>query len=360
MASSVRGVWPRALALCVIGWLSIGGIYAALIYSQSLGAIGAALSIRVGLEDTPVPSALGLGVWFMTGRNAWPETRIERLFTLHVGCALLFGVVSAGSSLLATYASGRGNMPLAVLYRVIMPWQLAIGVLLYSLIACASYAVRSAMHSRDLRIVAERAERLRAQADLAAIRAHINPHFLFNTLHTVTELLREDPAQAAEALEHLSDLFRYTLDLDRERVELVSLEDEWKFTSSYLWLERNRMGRRLQIDAELDDDALACAVPPFTLQPLIENAVRHGLSPKPAGGTLVVRAHERNGVLSLHVRDDGMGAHADTVTNSAGLGVRSVRQRLEARYAERAVLEVTGAPNQGLAVTISMPAEEMP
>jgi two-component system LytT family sensor kinase len=355
-----RGFWLRALALCLLGWLSLGGIYAALIYSQSLGAMSVGLSIRVGLENTVAPTVMGLGAWFVSGRYAWPDTRIARFVAMHITCALAFGVVSAGTELLMMQITGRAGMPLAILYRVVMPWQFVTGVLLYGLIAGTSYAVRGAMHSRDMRIVAERADRLRAQADLAAIRAHINPHFLFNTLHAVTELLRDEPAQAAEALERLSDLFRYTLDLDRERVELVSLEDEWKFTNSYLWLERNRMGRRLQVDAELDDEALACALPPFTLQPLVENAVRHGLSPKPVGGTLVVRAHERDGVLSLHVRDDGMGADSIAVLNSVGLGVRSVRQRLEARYGERAVFGVTGAAGQGCSVTISIPAEEMP
>src|SRR5580692_6326559 len=112
------------------------------------------------------------------------------------------------------------------------------GAQLYGIIVCGSYAVRGALRSIELKVVAERADRLRAQADLSAIRAHLNPHFLFNTLHSVSELLRDDPARATEALEKLSDLFHYTLRLDRERVELVTLEEEWESTESYLWLER--------------------------------------------------------------------------------------------------------------------------
>ncbi len=321
--------------------------------------MGVGLSIRVGLENTVAPTLMGLGIWTLSGRYTWPEMRIARFIALHFALALAFGAVSAGTELLMTQLGNRASMSGDVLYRVVMPWQFAIGVLLYGLIASASYAVRGAMRSRDLRIVAERADRLRAQADLSAIRAHINPHFLFNTLHSMTALLRDEPAKAAEALERLSDLFRYTLDLDRERVELVSLENEWKFTSSYLWLEQNRMGARLRVDAELDDDALMCAVPPFTLQPLVENAVRHGLSPRQEGGTVVVRAHEIDGILSLRVSDDGMGADELSVMESAGLGVRSVRQRLEARHGGRSVFAVSTEKNRGFSVTISMPAEEL-
>jgi LytS/YehU family sensor histidine kinase len=231
------------------------------------------------------------------------------------------------------------------------------GALLYGIIACASYAVRGAFKSRDLRIIAERADKLRAQADLSAIRAHLNPHFLFNTLHSVSELLRDDPARATEALEKLSDLFHYTLRLDREQVELVTLEEELEFTESYLWLERIRMGARLTIERHIDDEVVECAVPPFTLQPLIENAVRHGLGNTADGGTLVVRAHERDGVLVMEVSDNGVGAEPAAVLASQGLGVRSIRQRLEGRYGRAAAVDIVRRDHGGLSVTVTIPAE---
>lgn len=158
------------------------------------------------------------------------------------------------------------------------------------------------------------------------------------------------------ALERLSELFRYALRLDRDRVETVSLEEEWRFSASYLWLEQMRMGDRLHVEHSLSDDALLCNIPPFTLQPLIENAVRHGLSPKVGIGTLKVHAHEADGLSHLEVSDDGVGATVDALTDSPGIGVRAVRQRLQARYGTRAHLEITGAVGSGVTVAITMPA----
>jgi LytS/YehU family sensor histidine kinase len=248
-----------------------------------------------------------------------------------------------------------GGMSRGVLLHDALPWHAVTGALLYGLIAGAAYAARGALRERDLRVVAERAERLRVEADLAALRAHINPHFLFNTLHSVCELLRSDPASAEEAIERLAELFRYALRLDRQRIDVVRLDEEWSFTNGYLWLEQLRMGPRLRIDAELDESALSCMVPPFTLQPIVENAIRHGVGPKPAGGTVVVRAREVGDELVVTVRDDGVGS-SDPNVPPGGLGLRSVKQRLEARHGGAASVDAAATP-AGYAVTIKLPAE---
>jgi len=126
-----------------------------------------------------------------------------------------------------------------------------------------------------------------------------------------------------------------------------------------LWLEQLRMGNRLCVDERFDDEVLACAVPPFTLQPLIENAVRHGLSPKSAGGTLRLRGRERLGRVELEVTDDGLGCET-TVLSSGGLGIRAVGQRLVACFGERAVSHVETRPGEGFRITVSFPAEALP
>jgi len=350
----------RAALLYATCWVPMALLYSVVLFVQADGHMSVGLSLRAGFENAVAPAILGLGIWWLTARVPVPENRFGRFIVLHTVLAAVFGVLWSAWEYFMMGVEGRARATEYVVWHMILPWQLVFGVLLYGLIAGISYALRGMLGSRDLRAAAERSEKLRAQAELAALRAHISPHFLFNTLHSVTQLLRSEPARAESALERLSDLFRYTLRLDRQRVELVSLEEEWQFTASYLWLEQMRMGERLVVDAALDDDALACAVPPFTMQPLVENAIKHGLGPARDGGTLVVRARETDGMLSLEVRDSGVGATAAQLAESAGLGVRSVRQRLEARHGARAKVDVQGSVGAGVTVRIEIPAETAP
>jgi sensor histidine kinase YesM len=346
----------RAVVWSVAGWIALAIVYAALLYTESAGAMGPAMSIRVSLASTFAPTGMGVVVWWLTGKHPWPEARFVEFGMAHTALAVAFAVVWAGwMLLLAEGPSSR--MPHVALWRSVLPWHVVIGILLYGLIAGASYAVRSAFRSHDLQLAAEQERRLRVEAELAALRAHVNPHFLLNTLHSVGELWRHDRAAADRSLERLADLFRYTVRLDRQRIEIVSLEEEWKFVESYLCLEKLRMGDRLRVDTSLDDDALSCAVPPFTLQPLVENAVRHGVGPMPDGGTVAISASETNGQLVIRVSDNGAGASAEAIRASAGLGLRSVRQRLAARYGSRVSVSFESANDVGTTVTITMPAD---
>jgi len=305
------------------------------------------------------PGIGGIAIWYVSSQLRWPERQLKRFILLHLFMGAVFATVCA-YWLTLPLLRGVSGLPASMVLSTIVPWQVASNFFLYGLIAGVSYAVRGSWGTRDQRLAAERAERLRAQAELAALRAHINPHFLFNTLHSMTQLLRAEPERAEVALDRLSDLFRYALRLDREHVEVVSLEEEWRFCSSYLWLEQMRMGDRLKIDASLSDDALSCLIPPFTLQPLIENAIRHGLSSKVGNGTITVRAQETAEVLRVEVRDDGVGANAASLADGAGIGVRAVRQRLQARHGERSHMQVDGAPGQGVTIVLTMPAESSP
>jgi LytS/YehU family sensor histidine kinase len=233
-------------------------------------------------------------------------------------------------------------------------WQAFIGVLMYGILAGGISAAKAWIFSRELAVGTERAERLRAQAELASLRAHLEPHFLFNTLHSVVALMRSDLALAERALEELSALLGYVLHLDRTGVQLVSIEEEWRLTERYLWLERLRMAQRLAVVADLDDDVLDVAIPPFTIQPLVENAIRHGLSPKRAGGTLRIRARTDSGLVVLEVEDDGVGC----VTHSArgaGLGTRAVAQRLTGQFGESAQMSIDSAPGRGYRVRLTFP-----
>lgn len=347
----------RTLAVYAAAWLPLVVVYAAVLEVMSAGAIPVTQTIFAALANLAVPALLGGAVWLVSRRLPWRELSPVGFFAVHAALATVFAVAWMAWELLLLGPTGPVRPPDYEMWRYVLPWQALIGFILYGVVAGVSYAVRGVVRTRDLEVSAERAERLRAQAELAALRAHINPHFLFNTLHAVMQLQREDPRRCDDALEHLADLFAYVLRLERQGVELVSLEDEWRFAESYLWLERTRLGEKLRVHSCLDEEALACAVPPFTIQPLLENAIRHGIAPARDGGTVRVTAHERDGMLEIEVADDGVGADPVRLGSSTGLGERVVGRRLAARYGERASASVETAPGKGYRVRLSLPAE---
>jgi signal transduction histidine kinase len=335
-------------------WVPIGGLYVAVLMATGSGPLPVALS---GALHNVLPAAiLGAGVWWLSGRIGWPERDgVTRFLALQVALAASYSVGWAAllwTSWAVRFGEGRATLGIGRF----VGWQLLSGVWLYGIVAGVSYAVRTARAARERRLLLERAERGRAQAELAALRAHLSPHFLFNTLHSLKGLVRDDAPRAEEAVQQLGDLLHYVLRLDRERSELVRLEDEWAFVRAYLALETLRLGDRLRIVVDVDPEALACLVPPFVLQPLVENAVRHAVAPRRLGGSVrIAAAVDEVGVLRLVVEDDGPGASPGTLAAAVGLGLRSVRERVRALGGDASVV-VRSAPGAGFAVDVALPA----
>jgi LytS/YehU family sensor histidine kinase len=201
-------------------------------------------------------------------------------------------------------------------------------------------------------------ESLRTRAELETLRAQLNPHFLFNTLHSVMALVRHDSKLAEDALEKLAALLRYTL-MSSSQGSDVTLREEIDFVRDYLRLEQIRLGGRLCVEEKLQREALDCMVPPLTLQPLIENSIKHAIATQSQGCLVTIDANRHNGVLTLQVSDDGPGASADAVAKSAGSGLRIARQRLAARYRNDAAFEIDTRLGHGFAVRMEIPATEL-
>jgi LytS/YehU family sensor histidine kinase len=194
-------------------------------------------------------------------------------------------------------------------------------------------------------------ERQRIGAQLRLLQAQIEPHFLFNTLANLDALIATDPGRAREMLRHLNDYLRATLAAARR--ERNSLQDEFELLRNYLEVIAIRMGPRLKFELALPPGIAAREVPPMLLQPLVENAVKHGLEPKVEGGTVRVGAREERGKLVLEVADTGVGQHAGT---GAGVGLANVRERLVAAFAGAARVEAGANPAGGFTVTLTLPA----
>ena len=193
------------------------------------------------------------------------------------------------------------------------------------------------------------------RAELRALRAQVNPHFLFNTLNSIAALIASDPPRAEVMTERLAEVFRYAL-RSSER-EHVSLREELEFVRSYLEIERARLGERLKVEEEVDPRALLCVVPPLVLQPLVENAVFHGAARRPEGGRVRLSAALRDEGLVLEVEDDGPGFEPGGAQGD-GFGLQSVRERMRALGVGHG-LELETAPGRGTRARVRLPMTTM-
>lgn len=182
------------------------------------------------------------------------------------------------------------------------------------------------------RIRRDEQRRLLSEAELETLRAQINPHFLFNALNALYAVIPRSASNARETLVNLADIFRYALDGKRQ---FVPLEEELRIVEAYLQIERLRLGDRLSTRIDLDDRARSVKVPALSIQPLVENAVKHGVSAKAEGGEVRVRTSVADGRLSVEVIDDGVGFDLHQ-SNSSGNGLTNVRRRLSLCYGDRA------------------------
>jgi sensor histidine kinase YesM len=311
------------------------------------------------LVNVGAAASLGLGVHAVV--RAARTRRIHRAATsaLYLVVATLYGVLLT----LITAASIAFGAPRDVFQRFMdfaFWWQVLTGVVLGALLIAVFTAIEAARRLREEEARSARAEAMRVRSELQALRAQLNPHFLFNTLHSITALVRSDPQAVEDALERFGNLLRYVLELHRDQIDEVLLADEIGFARHYLALERLRLGERLTVREEIDPETLDCSVLSFSLQPLVENAVRHGIAPSVRGGTLRIASRFEGERLVLEVGDDGAGAEQDAVTRSDGLGLDAVAQRLEARFGDHARLDVVTAPGQGFLARIMMPAAVRP
>jgi hypothetical protein len=296
-----------------------------------------------------VPQALLLALHWPLG--GWLERRRASAATMcliHAVGAPAYGVLS--------YA-----LP-AVLYGATQPlsfyvWPVLYAMMSYGVIAITFHMVRANAARRRQEAAMQQAHALLVATELNALRSKLNPHFLFNTLHSIIALTRKDPNAAETALFQFSDMLRYVLDTEKTGNDRVTLDDELRFVRDYLELESLRLGARLKIDWELDDNAGGHVLPALSLQPLVENSIKHAFNPHSRPGRLLIRTRvdERMGTLVLSVGDDGPGADIVHVRASNGLGLRTVERRLQLEYGTNEGLAIDTAPGAGFVVTMAIP-----
>ncbi len=201
----------------------------------------------------------------------------------------------------------------------------------------------------------EEKERMLIQARMDSLISQINPHFLFNTLNTVSSLIRIDPDTARKVLVKLSSILRHRL---KTQTHFVALRQELDFIDDYLDIEVVRFGQdKLRIREEIDPSALDVIVPSMILQPLVENAIRHGVGPKIEGGTITLRASRRNRRVQIEVDDDGVGIPKERLPEifASGIGIMNVRERLKVLYGHDFSMKIDSETGKGTVVRFELP-----
>lgn len=340
----LRGPWPAYAGLCLVAWMLYG-------MAGTEWQRGGWRVLEAAWEASWTlwaPMALGIAVWPWVRRiqgRRWAAPA-------HVAGALVFAAAWLALDFAAAWGFfGIGHAQASFEQRVL--WRALWGVFVYGALALGFEAVLHARRAQASALAAAQSDAARVRAELAAIGGQLNPHFLFNTLNSIVALTRKDPAAAERALLRFARLMRYVLDSQRAGAARVALGAEIEFVRDYLALEALRLGPRLAVDWAVDEAALDEDVPPLTLQPLVENAIRHGIAPRVQGGTVRIEAARRGETLALAVADDGGGCEWPAART--GVGLAALQQRFALDYAGRAHFDVRTAPGAGFRVQITLP-----
>ena len=328
--------WAPALVL----WMA---------FAMSSGQVSLAAAFLPAVVTITIAALLGLLVTQLCIRFPFPEKFRLTFYAMHIAAALIYGVAWMVATLavepLFTHQAMWGVLrtPRAI------TWALT-GVWLYAVVAGVSYAILGQQRARENERRALRAEAGLSAARLDALQHRLHPHFLFNALHTVAALVRQDSARAENAIEKLGDMLRYTLQEDLGNT--VPFAEEWEFTRRYLDFEQLRYGDRLRVVTAIDPSCLDCSAPLFALQTLVENAVRHSIDTRATGGRIEITARTDDKMLSVRVRDDG--GNGQSSQDGSRFGLSALRERLAAVYGNEAQL-VTASNAGGFEVSISIP-----
>jgi two-component system LytT family sensor kinase len=319
-------------------------------YGRTLG-LG---EVLLNLESAWVWTAFTPVIFFLAERYPIERTRWVRRLMLHivfsVGIAALDSVLDR---LICPFLSARSDWPLARRF-----WgESFINVYSYFATLAAGLAIRFYRLYHDRRLRVSKLETELAVTKLRALEMRLRPHFLYNALHTIGGLVRTEQGPAAvRMIAGLGDLLRHTL-RDDEAQE-VPLSRELELTFRYLDIEQARFGDRLRVDVQIAPETANAHVPSLLLQPLVENAVRHGVESSPRGGQVLVRAYRDGDALCLDVQDSGSGPREDAIGN--GIGLSTTRARLEQLYGRKQTLQLERAKSGGALASIRIPFHTSP
>ena len=354
--------WRRAVLLFV-AWTLVGLVFAAVSYGVALSQNDKRFGIAASLK-------LNLALFYLWGvfspliLRFCRRFRIEfrrlsiRNLTVHVPAIVLFAAVHETLLLAILWSitpSSRGELAtITDYYARHFGYGFYIDLIIASLIVIGAHALLYYDDFRTSELQQSSLKAQLAQAQLRALKMQVHPHFLFNTLHSISSLVLEDPLKANSMIARLGDFLRLTL--DHADHELVTLKEESEFLRAYLDIEQVRFGDRLKVAFEMEPMTLSAQVPHLILQPVVENAIQHAVAPRTAQSHIDIKAQRLDGLLRLEVKDNGPGiASKSDLPELRGVGLNNVRARLSQAYGSDFRFELTNGAEGGLTVTMEIP-----
>ncbi|MFO1451788.1 MAG: sensor histidine kinase [Opitutaceae bacterium] len=353
---------PRSLWLRLAGigafWTLVGLAFASQFYLSS-SLLGRTVSwdqaIGYSLGDWYVWAVLSAPILWLARRFPPESPRRVRTAALHLGAALLCSwLYVVLRSLVGVLHAQMLDEPVTFseVFQPLLVKTYPFNLLVYGVILSASHAVGYYRKYHERTVHALELEKHLTEARLQSLLRQLKPHFLFNTLNGIASLMHRDVDAADRMLVRLSELLRITM--HHPGRPLTSLRDELAFIEKYLEIERIRFRDRLTVTIEVAPETLDCEVPSLILQPLVENAIRHGIEPLAHAGQLLIRAHRTADELVLTVRDNGPGLPPAGLARE-GIGLTNTRARLAELYGARHRFTLTQHPAGGLEVRLSLP-----
>jgi len=303
---------------------------------------------------------LSPAVVYLARRYPLKSIKEARIFCAHSAASVLFALVHIAIYLplfwLLTLPDSDTSVYLQDFRLVFLHAFMSafpLGILVYWTILGITTAVLFSGRYQQEGARASQLEEKLAQAQLSALRMQLQPHFLFNTLHSLSDLVLEDPSDATRMIARLGDFLRMTL--DGSGTQLVPLKRELDFLSCYLEIEQVRFHDRLRVQIDVDPKLGSVLVPNLILQPLVENAIHHGIARRIGPGRIDIRAEVVEGLLEIEIADDGPGLEASSNVERSGIGLGNVRDRLSCVYGEAGRLALTNGVKGGLAAKLILP-----
>jgi two-component system LytT family sensor kinase len=343
-------LWKRWLAY-LAAWTFVGFFFASqtyLSYKYSGGSPHLGAILKFTLSEWYIWALLAPGIIWLSRKLPFEREHRARNLGIHVAASVAAAVLHWSFNNLCRHYVLRfpGTMSLAYAFHS--------SVVTYWILAGATWGYDYYVRYRQGELRAAQLSVQLAQAQLQALRTQLHPHFLFNTLNAISALVHRDPEAADRMVARLSDLLRLTI--EGIGVQEVPLAKEIDFLKRYLEIEQTRFADRLTVEMRIAPEALTASTPYLILQPLVENAIRHGIAPRSQPGRVAICAQRENGFLVLEVSDNGAGlAPGLTAPARLGVGLSSTRARLEKLYGERQHFEMKNGPHGGFVVTLTIP-----
>lgn len=362
--SNLRIHWRRAVLLFG-GWTLVSIIFAAISYAAAIGEnnkeFGFVAALRLNLVQFYLWAILA-PLLFKFSRRFPIEFRPVNLpnLLLYFPAVISFAGIHQTIHLAVLWSitpRWRQQFPALInCYRSYFAFGFYIDLIIASLIVVAVHAILYYQNFRASELAQSSLKTQLAQAQLKALKMQLHPHFLFNTLHSISSLVLEDPQKANSMIARLGDFLRLTLENSNQ--QLISLKEEAEFVRCYLEIEQVRFGDRLTVAFELEPQTLSAQVPHLILQPVVENAIQHAIAPRATRGHIKIAAKRLNSSLRLEVRDNGPGIASNCdLPGTERVGLSNVRARLHQIYGSDFRFELVNAGGEGLTVVMEIPLQ---